>query len=127
MHVVVQLLGGRVLLRQHGKLNGGSGHSFQTLTEQYNGTSWSTATSPNEGTTQNDFLTGVACISSSNCVAVGYYCEDDSRITFATRAAAASADQNPDRRIQRDVVEPQHVSQYKLVAQQPAHTAVRAA
>ena len=44
----------------------------QTLVENWNGTTWTIATSPNSGTGSN-ILTGVACTSSTSCIAVGYY------------------------------------------------------
>ena len=44
----------------------------QTLAETWNGTSWSTVSSPNEGSGPNS-LDGVSCTSSTNCVAVGFY------------------------------------------------------
>jgi hypothetical protein len=43
-----------------------------TLTEIWNGASWSVAPSPNPGNNVND-LSGVSCTSSTDCVAVGYY------------------------------------------------------
>ena len=43
----------------------------QTLIESWNGTAWSLVPSPDNGTIPND-LTGVACISSSSCQAVGF-------------------------------------------------------
>ncbi len=52
-------------------LNSGN---YQTLTEHYNGTSWSVVSSPNQGTSFNE-LYGVSCNSSSDCWAVGYYIE----------------------------------------------------
>jgi len=44
----------------------------QNLVETWNGTSWSITPSPNQGSGNND-LYGLACSSSSNCVAVGLY------------------------------------------------------
>jgi hypothetical protein len=44
---------------------------YQTLTEHWNGTSWSVITSPNSGT-QNNFLNSVTCSSASDCWAIGY-------------------------------------------------------
>ncbi len=43
----------------------------QTLIEQYNGTAWAIATSPNMGTSYNNVLSGVTCVNSSDCWAVG--------------------------------------------------------
>jgi hypothetical protein len=45
---------------------------FQSLIESWNGTSWSITPSPNQGSSGN-FLYGVSCTSSTNCVAVGKY------------------------------------------------------
>ena len=43
-----------------------------TLTEKWNGASWSVAPSPNPGNNVN-VLNSVSCATSTNCVAVGYY------------------------------------------------------
>ncbi len=51
----------------------------QTLVETWDGTTWSITPSPNQVSpfpappTDNNFLNGVSCTSSTNCVAVGYY------------------------------------------------------
>jgi hypothetical protein len=46
----------------------------QTLTEYWNGTSWSVVTSPNPGTTSHfNVLSGVSCVTASACTAVGSY------------------------------------------------------
>jgi hypothetical protein len=46
----------------------------QTLTELWNGTKWSTVPSPNMGHgTNENFLSGVSCISPTACTAVGQY------------------------------------------------------
>jgi hypothetical protein len=44
----------------------------ETLVESWNGTSWSVATSPNQGSDDN-FLSGVSCPSATSCQAVGVY------------------------------------------------------
>ena len=44
----------------------------QTLVETWNGTSWSTVSSPDQGSGGTG-LSGVSCTSSTNCVAVGFY------------------------------------------------------
>jgi len=44
----------------------------QTLVQHWNGTSWAVASSPNAGATQDDFLSGVGCVSASDCWTVGY-------------------------------------------------------
>ncbi len=46
---------------------------FQTLVEEWSGTSWSIVTSSNTTTTQNNYLQGVSCTSTSFCMAAGYY------------------------------------------------------
>jgi hypothetical protein len=47
-----------------------SGSARETLVIRWNGTSWSSQSSPNPGTTEN-LLHGVSCTSSTHCVAVG--------------------------------------------------------
>jgi hypothetical protein len=50
------------------------GTAFQTLIEHWNGTSWATVPSPDPGgVANNNVLTGVTALSSSNAWAVGYY------------------------------------------------------
>jgi hypothetical protein len=47
---------------------------YQTLTELWDGTKWSTVPSPDMGHgTNENFLTGVSCISPTACTAVGEY------------------------------------------------------
>jgi PKD repeat protein len=53
------------------------GGTYQTLIEHYDGSSWTLATSPSNSSTQT-FLSAVDCLSSSNCVAVGYQVAADS-------------------------------------------------
>ena len=48
-------------------------YSYQTLVEQWNGTSWSIVASPNASATQDNQLLGVTCASATNCFAVGFY------------------------------------------------------
>jgi hypothetical protein len=45
----------------------------QTLTEHWNGTSWTIVTSRNSSATQHNVLNGVTCASASQCWAVGDY------------------------------------------------------
>ena len=46
----------------------------KTLAVEYNGTNWSIVTSLNEGTSLNNLLVSVSCLSSSDtCIASGYY------------------------------------------------------
>src|SRR5581483_6065098 len=49
----------------------------QTLTEHWDGTSWAIVSSPNTSTTQNNYLTGVTCVSASECWAVAFYYNDN--------------------------------------------------
>jgi hypothetical protein len=51
---------------------GTSSGTFQTLIEHWNGTAWAIVPSPNASTSTN-VLTGVTCVSASECWAVGYY------------------------------------------------------
>ena len=50
-----------------------NGSSYQTLIEQWNGSSWSVVASPNSGFTQTNYLFAVTCTSATQCFAVGYY------------------------------------------------------
>ncbi len=52
--------------------NRGAGTGYQTLTEHWNGTSWSIVSSPNVGSFSN-FLSGVAVVSTGDAWAVGTY------------------------------------------------------
>jgi RHS repeat-associated protein len=49
------------------------GVGTQTLVETWNGRVWSITASPDQGTDLNNTLSGVSCVSASDCVAVGYY------------------------------------------------------
>ena len=49
---------------------------YQTLIEHWDGTSWAIVTSPNTSTTHSNLLTGVTCVSASDCWAVGYFYSD---------------------------------------------------
>jgi hypothetical protein len=48
------------------------GSTDQTLIEQWDGAAWSVVPSPNSSTTADDSLSGVSCVTTSFCVAVGY-------------------------------------------------------
>lgn len=50
-----------------------AGVYYQTLIEEWNGSSWSVIASPNSSTTQNNYLEAVACQSTTQCFAAGYY------------------------------------------------------
>ena len=50
-----------------------NGHTDQTLTEKWNGSSWSLVGSPNPGRIQSDGLDGVSCVSATFCMAAGSY------------------------------------------------------
>jgi hypothetical protein len=54
----------------------------QTLTEHWNGSSWSIVSSPNSSGTENNSLSGLACTSASNCWAVGSYTYYDNGFPF---------------------------------------------
>jgi hypothetical protein len=56
----------------------------RTLVETWNGSAWSLAVSPNEGTTDNA-LNGVSCTSSTSCTAAGY--EIDYKLLLAESLA----------------------------------------
>jgi hypothetical protein len=56
---------------------GPSGTTSQTLIETWDGTSWSVASNPGSGTdNSDDWLSGVSCVSGTDCVAVGYDNQD---------------------------------------------------
>lgn len=44
----------------------------QTLIEHYDGAVWSIVSSPNDNTSQSDFVQGVSCVNSTDCWAVGW-------------------------------------------------------
>jgi hypothetical protein len=50
-----------------------SGANHHPLTEHWDGTSWTIATSPDGNANNENFLNGVTCASASECWAVGYY------------------------------------------------------
>src|SRR5439155_831432 len=50
-----------------------TGTAWQTLTERWDGSAWTIFSSPSTNATQTNFLNGVACVSASECWAVGYY------------------------------------------------------
>jgi hypothetical protein len=50
-----------------------NGIALQTLIEHWDGTLWSIVTSPNSSTAQTNVLSGVTCLSASDCWAVGHY------------------------------------------------------
>jgi hypothetical protein len=51
-----------------------NGVTARTLIEQWDGSAWSIASSPNSGTsTSGNYLFGATCASASQCWAVGYY------------------------------------------------------
>ena len=49
-----------------------SGGHLQTLTEAWNGKSWSLVSPANTNSNQSQRVTGVSCTSASFCMAVGY-------------------------------------------------------
>ena len=52
-----------------------SSYLEQTLLEQWNGISWRVVTSPDTSASEDNFLWGVSCTSTSFCMADGYYDE----------------------------------------------------
>src|SRR6266576_1338798 len=48
-----------------------AGSAAQTLTERWDGSSWTIVPSPNTDAKQSNSLTGVTCVSASDCWAVG--------------------------------------------------------
>ncbi len=57
-----------------------SGPVFQTLVGTWNGTSWSVTSSPNQGSSDN-LLNGVSCVTSTSCMAVGDYYNNNSSVS----------------------------------------------
>ncbi len=55
-----------------------TGGFYRTLTEQWDGTSWSIVSSPNFSTTRHNALYSLACVSGSDCWAVGEHYSDGS-------------------------------------------------
>ena len=47
--------------------------SPQTVTLRWDGVSWTRITSPNTGETHDNYLSKIACVPSSDCMAAGYY------------------------------------------------------
>ncbi len=61
---------------------GSSGPTPQTLAEAWDGTSWSLQATPNNlsslsGSITPNSLSGISCVSSSSCIAVGQWTDDD--------------------------------------------------
>ncbi len=54
-----------------GDYSNSNGTNDQTLIETWNGSTWTITSSPNTSATEDNYLGGVSCTSSSNCVAVG--------------------------------------------------------
>jgi hypothetical protein len=51
----------------------GSGPTFQTIVERWDGLLWSIVSSPNSSVTQANYIYGVTCASANECWTVGYY------------------------------------------------------
>jgi putative hemolysin len=62
-----------------------NGAHEQTLIERRNGGSWGLVSSPNTSTTQDNNLSGVSCVSSSFCMATGFYNNGTSDQTLIER------------------------------------------
>jgi len=69
VHVGVGVLGRRLLLQRQ--------RHFSDLDRALDGTSWAIVSSPNTSTTDYNSLSGVTCVSASECWAVGYYFTGD--------------------------------------------------
>ena len=54
----------------------------KTLVRSWNGTSWSTIASPNPSTAVDSFLSGVSCVSTTSCVAVGSFYDNTTTNTL---------------------------------------------
>jgi len=50
-----------------------TGSYYQTLIEQWNGSTWSIVSSANTSATEDNFLAGVSCTSASSCTTVGSF------------------------------------------------------
>ncbi len=50
-----------------------NGTNWQTLTEMWNGATWSLISSPDSSSTENNTFNGVSCVSVGFCMAAGYY------------------------------------------------------
>jgi hypothetical protein len=67
------------------------GSTYQTLTEQWDGSSWVIVASPNGNPPSFNVFFGLTCTSASNCWAVGYYNHDGSaEQTFVERWSGTS-------------------------------------
>ncbi len=86
----------------------------QTLIERWDGTSWSIVSSPNTSTTDYNSLSGVTCVSASECWAVGYYFTGDNFVdqtlierwdgtSWVDRQLAQHQHYGGQRRLRRDV------------------------
>ena len=62
-----------------------TGSTYQTLIEHWDGTSWAIVSSPNTSATQWNQLNGVACVSASECWAVGYHLSPNGGQTLMLR------------------------------------------
>jgi hypothetical protein len=60
----------------------------KTFAERWNGTSWSTVSTPNPSPSVESVLRKVSCTSSTNCMAVGYYRESSSGTANNKKALA---------------------------------------
>ncbi len=57
-------------------LNSSDNSSEQTLVEQWNGMTWKIVASPNQPGLTDNGLTGVSCVSATDCTAVGHWSND---------------------------------------------------
>jgi hypothetical protein len=82
---------------------------YNTLTEHYDGTSWSLVTSPDATGAQGSFFQAVTCVRTDDCWAVGYYVNDSGSkvLTLAEHydgtAWSITDTPNPDNRFTNDL------------------------
>jgi len=81
-------------LQEHELLHGGgeysNGTNYQTLIEKWSGSAWSQVGSPNSSSTQDNFLGGVSCVSTSFCIAAGGYKNGTNLQTLTERWSGSS-------------------------------------
>jgi len=61
------------------------GQSPQSLAERWDGTAWSVVPSPNHGAPRNNVLSGVACVSATDCWAAGWFDDEGVDQTLVLR------------------------------------------
>ena len=74
-----------------------NGTVYQTLMEHWNGSAWSVVSSPNAGTSYDNYLTGVGAVSSTDVWAVGSYFNFSQQQTLVERYNPCSSTATPTR------------------------------